>query len=1018
VATLGRAGDAAEAAADARTRFARATSGPARELPHRAQMEQLFGRGLGDVAAHVGADLSGLGALAAARGDTVAFAEAAPAPSRVAHEVAHVLQQRAAGTAAVAASRDVAPADDSAEHEAESIAAHVEAGGADAAPVAVTAAPAADVHLDRGNRAGPDDRGFSDGRPELLDWAGAAPIRDTRTHQKTATATAGDDSLKILTEYAYGVQTNREMGGNAVYAVRRTMRAVLRSRGKADQVVDLVVKSTAYLGVDTRPRDITVLVNTPAVLANNVGELEVHEPYSSRVPSGELHARGKSLADLVGGDRLIAFETPAAERLSLLEQRLHTMRTGDILADRVDHMIDNTKPHIAQLKEHKRLKEAYRDGNWAHVEAAGKFLEAFRTDIETLEQNIARGAYDPTDGKKQLERLEAAYHELYFHYEQARRAHARQKGLAEHAWDIGGAQLRATGKLIGGFVEVGRMIRDGVTKVADEIVQGVSDYQIDWEPYSAVGKAYAEGKTTTQIAEMAIDGMVTEVKEAFERAKNGDFSAVSELAAGVAQDVALTFATGGGGAVATGARFVVKTGEVLANAAKFSKHLLARLPEIAERAKQLAKLAPTEMARRATLMLGGWIEDLVTPLRHYATAGGPDAFLLLDKAKGLFRTRQLDEVVGSTAKALAKRRGGSSVNVTRFATRLTARAAGPAHKATVVRVVEMLAHVKDPAGYTRRVTALLDGGRLTPEDLFGVLARSIDFAAGKGDVAKFLDDVAWFAGRKLNAAARSNVLRRVAAGEAPDLAWLRSVGLTEKRLEFLADNAATNWKSFMKVSEKPSDMFPMKLDKRGLDNKAYADAGAKLRGAAGEIVVGEMPLPDGLKIVRSQVEPTFSDDVARTTGARRGKIIDYVVNANGQPGWLEVKAWSARTWIKQLDGYTKHEQDASKWEQLHHLLTQLDAAKQAVPSIPGARLKPGTKAQVYLAITDKLADDKVKLLERVLAGEGHANVKIIKFSDDKVKAVAKELKQAMVMTGVGAAVIDAAIDDDSEAGGT
>lgn len=65
---------------------------PERELPHRAEMERAFGVGLGDVDAKVGARLGSERALA---GDgAVAFAEQSPDRKVVAHEVAHVLQQR------------------------------------------------------------------------------------------------------------------------------------------------------------------------------------------------------------------------------------------------------------------------------------------------------------------------------------------------------------------------------------------------------------------------------------------------------------------------------------------------------------------------------------------------------------------------------------------------------------------------------------------------------------------------------------------------------------------------------------------------------------------------------------------------------------------------------------------------------------------------------------------------------------------------------------------------------------
>src|SRR5215510_6420444 len=88
--------------------FAVATSGQGGALPHQSRMESAFGRSFGGVSAHVGtaqaqAGLAGLGARAAAFGDTVAFADANPDPHLVAHEVAHVVQARNGGGGGVQA---------------------------------------------------------------------------------------------------------------------------------------------------------------------------------------------------------------------------------------------------------------------------------------------------------------------------------------------------------------------------------------------------------------------------------------------------------------------------------------------------------------------------------------------------------------------------------------------------------------------------------------------------------------------------------------------------------------------------------------------------------------------------------------------------------------------------------------------------------------------------------------------------------------------------------------------------
>jgi hypothetical protein len=68
------------------------------QIPHRGRMERAFGQPLGDVKAHLGPEAGAaseaMGAEAYALGNEVAFRDRNPSPETVAHEVAHVVQQR------------------------------------------------------------------------------------------------------------------------------------------------------------------------------------------------------------------------------------------------------------------------------------------------------------------------------------------------------------------------------------------------------------------------------------------------------------------------------------------------------------------------------------------------------------------------------------------------------------------------------------------------------------------------------------------------------------------------------------------------------------------------------------------------------------------------------------------------------------------------------------------------------------------------------------------------------------
>lgn len=129
--------------------FDAAVAGTGDALPHRGRMEAAFGQDLGFVQAHTGAaaQLAPLGAQAAARGDQVAFAEAAPSPWLVAHELTHVMQTRGAGGAEssagsgpIAAKSTIASDDSAAEREADRVADRV-AAGESAGPISAPPGP-------------------------------------------------------------------------------------------------------------------------------------------------------------------------------------------------------------------------------------------------------------------------------------------------------------------------------------------------------------------------------------------------------------------------------------------------------------------------------------------------------------------------------------------------------------------------------------------------------------------------------------------------------------------------------------------------------------------------------------------------------------------------------------------------------------------------------------------------------------------------------------------------------------
>lgn len=101
-------------------------SGEGEEIPHREEMEESFGEDFGDVRAHTGPKANkaakGLGAHAYAVGNNVAFANGGkPKKALVAHELTHVVQQRAGGGGKPQAKANAGEIDKSGEGEAEAV---------------------------------------------------------------------------------------------------------------------------------------------------------------------------------------------------------------------------------------------------------------------------------------------------------------------------------------------------------------------------------------------------------------------------------------------------------------------------------------------------------------------------------------------------------------------------------------------------------------------------------------------------------------------------------------------------------------------------------------------------------------------------------------------------------------------------------------------------------------------------------------------------------------------------------
>jgi hypothetical protein len=325
---------------------------------------------------------------------------------------------------------------------------------------------------------------------------------------------------------------------------------------------------------------------------------------------------------------------------------------------------------------------------------------------------------------------------------------------------------------------------------------------------------------------------------------------------------------------------------------------------------------------------------------------------------------------------------------------------GPAARAQGQRVVDRLEQLANKAGMpdaihalARRISdgkdkaklvAALDDALSTwaPQLEPALLARALRRAADAVDPLKYLDDASWVMSRPgLSVDARQGLLRHSLRDKDPlDLRWLRELtDLPDDMLQFMALDAQTPWKTFMKVSTRPSDYFPSSA-KKLLESKDYASAAARLRGVAGELIfeVPGIELPGGLKLVGRQVD------------AKRKKIDFAIQDAQGKKAKLEVKAWNQRRWQRELAAVDPAKIDPKSL--LGRMIEQLQAAK-------------ATGEPVYLAVSDAIGDD-IRRLQHLLRTKGLDAVTAFTFPESKLKEAAARLRTGLALAG-GVALVTA-----------
>jgi hypothetical protein len=843
------------------------------------------------------------------------------------------------------------------------------AGGGDAKPRAPAPAPSAP------KPAGAEQRGGDAG---LAAWAGAGKVGAIFQNDTVESFVDGAsaDSVGIRTAWTLAEYEAYELRTTAVLEVRRELRIRL-ARGAW---VLAKSRARAWLDADRLPNDVHAALHAPARLIKHEGCIFVADDRGTHLMRSLPHpfTRAQSIAELLADEPMLGLATDPQQRVREADRFVAvTVPQHDANLAQLEGIVRDAPSASLGLTRYVRAKLGY-ESPPEEALAIGRHM------IHRIEA-LARTAtgYEGTALQRQLGALAASFQALVA---RAERAQPADKDTWDHAADA----ARAVGHAVAGVgvavQEVAAMARDLGLWVLDEIAH-VLGRDVDWTAASSFGQAYQSGKSTGEIFQALVEGIVGSFQDAIEHAARGDYSRLMDLGAELALDVAIGVATGGAAVPAAAARRTGVGGRLAAGALALTEEaassLAARVRALLAKSRQALAEAPAEARgaiHGAEDVFEGLLEGLTKAVRVADTGTGTRLAVLDPGAipRAIQRVRGA-RAIECAASAMTKLRGGAArAQGQRVVGKLEQLAGQPGMAHAIHALARRLADGKDKARLVAALKRVLDAWRLDNEVLARVMRRASDAA----DPAEFLDDVTWTLSHKgLSTAAREGLIRHAGRRKEPlDLRWLRELTeLPDQMLEFMALDPATHWYEFMKVSARPSDYFPSSV-KKLLTPDDYARAAGKLRGVAGELVfvVEGIELPGDLKIVGRQVQ------------AGR-KAIDFMLqDARGNRAMLEVKAWSRKTWQRELAVDLLN-------------LPARSAASRMIEQLQAAR---ATKQSVYLAVPDTIGEDLGRL-RRLLDRHQLEAVKIIQFPEAKLQGVAAKLRASLVLaSGVALAITD------------
>lgn len=856
---------------------------------------------------------------------------------------------------------------------------------APSAPLATSRAPGA-VHA--GGQATKQAGKADDSQSAAgFEWAGAGKVGRVFRNgtAETFVDAATRESAEVETSWTMAEFDQLELKTNMVMEVERKIHLQLARGG-------VVIKSRAraFFNADQLPNDVHAALHAPARLAKHEGVIFASDEKGMHLlrTLELLMPETPSMAGLLAHQPMLAFDVPPQQRIREADHFITaTVPTYERNLELVEGIMRDA-PHAAVgLKRYINAKLGY-DNPPAEELAIGRHMVG---RIEELLQFSWTG-HEGTDLRVQLELMWQGFGKLV---QQAETAKPTEKHLLEHAADLVAAIGKAGVGVVMALKEVGLMARDLGLKGLDKL-SNVFGYEIDWSASSAVGKAYESGKSTSEILKAIVSGLVDSWSKAVEHAENGDYSLLMDLGAELALDIAIEVATAGAASPGVAAQRAGTAARVAERALVLTEDvvqaLTRRTESMLQRARQAMKRIPAD-AQAALLdaidVASGTLDWLKGSVK--VADAGAGTMRVVEKTaltQAIQRSRGA-RAIEAAKDAMTKLRGpaarGQGASVVEQLEKLAKASKMPD---TIFAVARRIAEGEDKAKFVAALDKLLKGTarKLDEEVVAGVLRRAADAV----DPLAFIDNVEWLMARKgLSTAARKALVRQAVLRESPlDLRWLRELTeLPDEMLEMMALDPATSWKSFMKVSKKPSDYFPSSL-KKALQGSDYADAAGKLRGVAGEMmfVVEGVELPAGLRVVARQVDAA-------------GKLIDFGLrDAAGKLAMLEVKAWTANRWAVELAAAAKMKPNRA----FSRMLNQLRAAKS-------------TGQAVYLAVSDAIGANLPTLKRALKTDYQLSGIKVVTFPEAKLKDVSSTLRKGLGLVSATAVVTaDQLIKDDGD----